>query len=360
MGVFAAILISTSILTYLSRIMEKRGKYIGSKYFFILAAIIIILVPALRNNIGDTYVYVSMYDQLGEAPTTLKGLMEIEDWGYTVFTLILYNISKNPQIMIFTTAAITQILYLKFFRKHRSLMELEIFMYIASGYYLTTMNGIRQALAAGFILFATKYIFEKKFVKYLIVILITSTIHGSAVIMIPLYFLTQMKPWTKKTFGIILIASIGFFGFYKFMPMLFGMLGETQYGHYEDVFLTGMEPGANIIRLFVALVPLVLSFYRRKELEKWKYSRVFINMSIINFIFMMFSLHTWIFARFTMYFNLYNIVLIPYIIKTWGKGKERRLIYLGYILCYFVFFIIEHRGWQIGTNYTITRLFYSL
>lgn len=115
MGVFILVLVSTSLFCYISRIMEKRKKYIGSRYFFILAALIIILVAALRNNIGDTYVYISAYNKLGEAPKTLSEIMNGNDWGYTLFTSMLYKISKNPQLMIFTTACITQILYLKFF-----------------------------------------------------------------------------------------------------------------------------------------------------------------------------------------------------------------------------------------------------
>lgn len=356
---FLIVLFIVFISLLIQRLMEKNKKKIVSIFFLLIGSIVVIAVASLRNNIGDTYVYVNSYSNLINIKS-IQDLMQEKDIGFKIFTLMLYQISSNPQFMIFTTAFITQLNYLKFFYRYRSLIELEVFIYIASGYYLVTMNGIRQAFAAAILVCATKYMIDREFWKYFLVIILASFFHQSALIMIPVYFIVNMEPWKKNTFIIIGIAMIGFLFFFTFLPILFKFLEHTQYAHYFEIIKEGTEQGANPLRLLVAIVPLVLSYIKRESLKQWDGNKVFVNISIINFIFMLFSLHTWIFARFAMYFNLYNCVLLPNIIKRWENRKEKNLLYAFLILCYFIFFLREHGGIIYGTNYGIQELFYSV
>ena len=64
-----------------------------------------------------------------------------------------------------------------------------------------------------------------------------------------------------------------------------------------------------------------------------------------------FSLYNWIFARFNIYTQVYTFVLLPNIILNCFKGKERRLIYYGLLICYIVFFIFEYQI-SMGVVYT--------
>ena len=86
--------------------------------------------------------------------------------------------------------------------------------------------------------------------------------------------------------------------------------------------------------------------------EKWPESNVFVNMSLINFIFTAFGMYNWIFVRFQLYFQYYNIVLIPYIIKNCIKDRSvRDLIYYLFIVCYFIFFYYEQVIGGVGLGY---------
>ena len=80
------------------------------------------------------------------------------------------------------------------------MIELSLFVYIASGIYTVSMNGIRQSLAAAIIFAATKYILDGNFKKFLLVILLASTIHQTALIFIPIYFIVRRKAWTRDTY----------------------------------------------------------------------------------------------------------------------------------------------------------------
>ena len=348
MIVFYIALFSTFILSLVSRLFSKKDKNIEIT-FIILVILIFTAVAALRNNIGDTYFYKHSY-------TLLKDFNGIDpdskDKGFTLFTVILYNICTDPQFLIFVTAIITQVFNLFTLAKFKSFFELETYMYFTSGCYLVTMNGIRQAMVGAILFCAIQLVIKGKFIPYTLIVLFLSTFHASALIMIPVYFIVREEAWSKKTKIIILVSAIFFLGFNKIMPGVFDTLENTSYAEYEST-MTEEGQGASPIRFIVNLVPVILAYIKRGKLkESWPESNIFVNMSLINAIITAFSLYNWIFARFQIYFQLYNFVLLPYIIKDcFENRKERDLVYYSFIICYFIFFYYEQVIGGVGLGY---------
>lgn len=348
MTVFYTTLLSTFIFGVFSRLTEKDNKNIGM-FFVFFAVVIFVLVSGLRANIGDTYAYIEGYEKLAE----FNGFTEdAKDIGFGVFQLILYNINTDPQFMIFVTSLITQVCILYGLYKYRSYFELEVYMYITCGIFLVTMNGVRQALVGAILFACTKLIVDGKFISYAIIVCILSTMHSSALIMIPIYFIARQKAWSKSTFIIIVLSTVGFLFFYEIMPHVFDMMGDSSYTEYESLMMEEGQ-GSSLMRVIVNAVPVILAFIGRDKLkENWPESNIFINMSLINLIFITFALYNWIFARFQLYFQFYNIVLLPYIIKScFNDRKQRDLVYYIFLLCYFGFFYYEQVIGGVGLGY---------
>ena len=356
MRVFYGTLISTYIFYLLTRIAYEKKYKILVIFFSVIVGIILILVSGLRHGIGDTYFYKYSYTLLVQNPQTFK----FEgDFALNLLSLILMKISSDPQILVFTTAFITNFLNVIMFNKYRSMLELQVYMYITSGYYITSMNGIRQCLAAALLFSCTQLIIKGKFKTYLMFVLVISTFHQSALMMIPLYYIVRQEVWSKNMIIFIGLAVVGVLGFNKFSSIVFNVLENTAYGHYSEF----NEGGSRMMRTIVNLVPVILSYIKRKELkEKYPESGIFVNMSIINVIFVALGMFNWIFNRFTLYLQLYNFILLPYIIKECFKGKERRIVYLGFIICYFYFFYYEQvigLGMEYTSEYDLRNFFYK-
>ena len=348
MAVFYTTLVSTFILGIYSRMTEIRNKRVGMMFAFFVM-IIIVLVSGLRNNLGDTGAYMHSYKQL---ITFSRFTEDMKDQGFILFQLILYKINQDPQFFVFVTSVITQVCVMYGLYKYRSYYELEVYMYITSGMFLTFMNGIRQAMVAAILFFCTKLIIDNKFIPYSIIVLILSTMHKSALIMIPVYFIARKESWSKNTLIIIIMSSIGFVFFYQLMPSFFSVLGDSSYTEYADSMMQ-VGVGCSFTRVLVNAVPVILSYiYRNKLKETWPESNIFINISLINLIIMAFALYHWIFARFAMYFQFYNMVLLPYIIKScFEEKKVKRIVYYLFIVCYFVFFYYEQVIGGVGLGY---------
>ena len=346
MRVFYITLFITFILAIMGRLSINKNKK-PNLFWSILILIIIVGVAGLRSNIGDTGYYKILYNNVIDG-SVIEGSYEP---GFIVFLKLLSKISTDPQIMIFVTSFITQGLNIWTLRSYASLFELQIYMFITSGYFLTIMNGIRQGLAASVMFASTKLIINNNFKMYLLITLIMSTVHSSALIMIPAYFIVRNEAWSKNMMKIILIASICFLIGEPVINLAFKLLEGTRYEGYGDFD----EGGANIFRIIVAAVPVILAYLGKDKLkEEWPESNVFVNMSIINLIIMAFSLFNWIFARLNYYFQPYTFVLLPYSIRVLFDKKEKDLVYYLFIVFYFIFMHMEYvvsLGIQYRSNF---------
>ncbi|WP_431800782.1 EpsG family protein [Halobacillus andaensis] len=320
-----------------------------NKLFVFIAVISIAAVSGLRSNIGDTYFYMHSF----EVNTfTWEVIQEQKDIGFGLLQMGLQSLSPDPQILVLTTAVITNVLIVIVLYKHSRMLELSIYVYITGGLFLITMNGIRQTLAAAIAFTAIKFLIQGGFKRYAMVIMCASLFHQSALILLPVYFIVRVKAWSKATAALIGLAILLVIGFEQFSSVLFSAIEDTQYGEYKDF----AEGGANFLRVAVESVPLFIAYLGRHKLrEIMPNSDVIINMTLIGFVFMVIATQNWIFARFSIYFSLYQLILISWILPLF-RERDKKFIYLAIIVCYFAYYFYENvmtLNIQYESNYII-------
>jgi len=206
------------------------------------------------------------------------------------------------------------------------------------------MNGIRQSIAGVIAFWAVKYIIKKDWFRYFLTVLIASTFHQSVLLMLPIYFLARKKAWSKA-FWMVLGISVGLVAVFRpFLGIIVSLLEKTSYADYGRDMLNN-STSTNILRVFIALVPLVLAYFVRDRLrEDWPESNIFIFMSLFNLIFYMFSTQYLYFYRLCIYFELYNLVLIPRLLAYFPR-KRSVAIYIYIIIFYLVISAYQVFGW---------------
>ncbi|MGW6151299.1 EpsG family protein [Bacillus mycoides] len=333
---FAIVFILAFFARYFAVPVTTGTTLIKPNQFLILMAVLsLVLVSGLRNNIGDTYFYMHAYKV---AEFNWEYIQNNKDMGFNIFQMILKGYTNNPQAMVFITALITNLLIVFTLYKYSRLIEISLYVYIASGMYLVSMNGIRQYLAAAIVFAATKYIFDGNWKMYVLIVLFASTFHQSALVLIPVYFLIRRRAWSGITFLLLFLAVLIVIGFNQFTEVLFKAIEDTQYSQYKEFH----EGGANILRVAVDSTPLILAYIGKDRLrEIFPECDVIVNMALLGTVFMFISTQNWIFARFSIYFGLYQLILIAWVIKLFTK-KDRKLIYYSILLCYFIYFVYEH------------------
>ena len=220
MTVFYLALILGYIISLLARINpDKNGG--PSLFFSIILITFLAVISGLRNGIGDTYMYCHLYGLIGPGYDSNGGY----EPGFIFILKILKSISEDPQLMIFTLGVVTTVINVWIIRQYSKCFELAVLMYIASGFYLVTMNGIRQCLAGAILFAATTFIIKGKFKSYLFVTLLMYTIHNSALVMIPVYFIARMAPWSKNIYRVLILFLIGML-FYEPLMNIVGQMND--------------------------------------------------------------------------------------------------------------------------------------
>lgn len=316
-------------------------KYLPNVFFAICACGVLVFVSAFRNGVGDTGTYRELFNSAPDSITEFFRVIPMEDeWGFTLYyTLIKQFISDKSQWFIIISAVITLVCIFIAFYKYSEHIELAIFYFITMGCYLVTMNGIRQYMVSAILFLAFPWIIKKKWYLYIPLVLILSTFHTSVLIFLVLYFIGNKEAWGFWTKAILIFGVLLFITYPITGPMIVNLLGETQYGHYGSALLSEGR-GANVIRIFVYAVPVILDYIGRKNrrmTEKFGYN-LMVNMSILNLIFMLLANKYWIYARFNMYFNTYAIILLCWEIKYLFKEHNQKLMYLLSIAFFAVYY----------------------
>ncbi|MGM8212333.1 EpsG family protein [Virgibacillus sp. W0430] len=307
-----------------------------NKLLIFFAFLSLTLVSGLRANIGDTYFYIHSFKT---NDFTWESILVQKDIGFGLLQLILKNyVSEDPQVLIFITALLTNLFLVIVLYRYSRLIEISLYVYITGGLFLVSMNGIRQVLAAAIAYTAIRFLIGGNFIAYSFIIIVASLFHQSALVLIPIYFLVRYKAWSKATVALIIFSVIIVIGYEQFSNLLFTAIEDTQYGHYESF----AEGGANILRVIVAAVPLVIAYLGREKLRSiFPSSDYIVNMALIGFIFMIISTQNWIFARFSIYFEIYTLILLSWLIPLFSKDN-RKLVYYGIIICYFAYYYYEN------------------
>ena len=349
MTVWWITLFSTYFLCLFAR-MSGKYKYVKGERVFRanalfagMACAVLIFVSGFRQGIGDTGTYRQIFDKL---PSSFIGFLKHptikDDRGfYAVATFIKQFISKDSQIILLCMAIITIGLIFITYYKNTDMIEMAVFLFITSGCYLVTMNGVRQYLASAILFFCFPMIHKKQWKFYIPIVLLCSTIHQSALIFLILYFVVDKPAWGNMTKW-ILFAGIFLFVSYPITgPMLANILGETQYGNYKEALMS-TGAGANMIRVLVMAVPVVLSYLGKDFLRgKEKYYNIVVNFSVINLIAILLATRFWIYARFNMYFSVYMAMLLIWCIKYLFDERNEKLVYLMCMGCYTFYYYYE-------------------
>ncbi len=328
------------------------GKLKPNIIAFIIPTLVMILYAGLRNNIGDTIYYVHTYHLIEEAgaakPTFGQSAYLFEMLQYL---FIKADIEYSSFIMV--SSVITIFSFMLLFYNYSANYALSVFLFFTMGIYVSTMNGIRQYIAVGIILLGAKYMFSPRktdFFKLLILIIIASLFHSSAIIMIPVYFLCRRKAWSAPALISVFISVAGLIFVSMFLPSFLSILEDTSYSGYAgDWFTSGQESGTGLMRVIFNCIPTVLAaFFSRQIRQYGPVADILINISLVHSGIYILALYNWIFARFAFYTYAFVVLLMAMVFVSVLRSGKYRFFSFVLFISYLIFFIIDARSQRMN------------
>jgi len=325
-------------------------------WFAVLVFAPVIWMAGHRGWIADTGAYIMQYLIM---PRSISGLSLYaanidKDKGFYIFSAVLKLLIGNDYTTYLMILAIIQgISIITIYRKYSSAYVLSIFLFVASTDYISWMfNGLRQFMAVTLIFAATGLMLKKKYIPLIIIILLASTMHQSALIMIPLVFIAQGKAMNQKTMLFIVLALVGIVFIGEFTTILNDSLADTQYKNVMSDAKMFQDDGTNPVRVMIYSIPAVLAFCGRRIIRKANNPVINMcaNMSVITMgIYLVSMVTSGIFiGRLPIYISLYSYILLPWEIQHMFTKKTRKIIYIGITGAYLLLYYYQmHMSWGL-------------
>ena len=348
---FAAIMGHTGGMYHREKVLGREERRATWVYAWVLMLPILYMAVTRSNYFGDTYQYLLDYRSI---PSGLAGKWSYiqshtKDTGFYALGALVSIFAGNHFRYFFLVVALIQgYCLMKTYRKYSEDYWFAIFVFVATTDYLSWMfNGVRQFTAVAITFAAAEPVFKKKYVKACVIIAFAALFHKSALMMIPVIFIVQGRPWNWKTILVILGTVVIMSASGVFTDTLDTVLADTQYSNVVSDWRGGGDDGTNPLRVLVYSIPTILSLFCRKKIAKSgdRVIQIACNMSIISTALYLVSMVTsGIFmGRLPIYCSLYaNGILLPWEFKH-VFGRQMRSLAIG---CYVLFYIFQLRyGW---------------
>lgn len=293
---------------------------------FYVMFIVLFLLSSFRYDIGRDY---STYRIIFETPEKINSTNE---QGFMIINNLLKTCGFSFQSLIIIWSGLTLLFALLFIKENSSEPVFSVFIfYTFSPFFLNSLNTIRQSLCIYIFLYSTKYIRQRKFFKYFLILFIASFIsHKSAIVLIPLYFILN-----KNLNGFIKLLMI-FISFFSSTFLEVILSNIPSYSIYLKMnFGAGVSP-VLLADFFICTISVILL---RKEEDKLFYNISFICLCFLIVLITISGSPVFTpISRINEYFLPAIIILVPEIIKK--LKKTNILLFCSAILFFSGIFVL--------------------
>lgn len=324
----------------------------------ILMVLPYIVWAGFRGNLADTRLYrigfLNATPSLSSIPAFFTN-PEIKDPGYETLVVIMrYILGTNSDMFFLTIAAVQGLSMVHVFRKYSTNYWMCIFLFVASTDYMSwMMNGMRQFLVVAVIFACFRWLLERKYILLILMLLVVSTVHESALLMIPIIFIVQGKAWNMKTV-LMLAATMVVVAFIdRFTPIMNDLLQNTNYDTALSEEVLSQDDGTNAIRVLVYSVPALLSLLGLKYVRAADdpVINICVNCSIVTMALYLVSMVTSgiYIGRLPIYTTLQGYIAVPWLINNIFEKRSAQLVsYMMVFMFCAVFYYQMFMVWNYG------------
>ena len=319
--------------------------------FAILCVVPLIYWTATRDQwMFDTGIYVNNFKEMPETLTGMRTYMDSvnKDKGFSIVSIFIKAVIGNNVVLYLGILATFQLLLVTIvFRKYSSNYVLALFLFVATADYISWMhNGLRQFMAVALIFGATELILKKKYIPLIAIILLASTLHGSALLMLPIVFIVQGRPWNRKTLLAIGLFILAIIYVENFTNLLDEMLADTQYTNVVSDWQNWEDDGTNPIRVVIYSIPTLLSLVGYPYIKEAKNPVINMacNMGVLSTMLYCLSMVTsGIFmGRLPIYCSLYATgILLPWELDNMFTEESARIIKIFMTMAFIAFYYYQ-------------------
>lgn len=333
------------LLAFAANVLKKNSE---KRLLFNYAVIFLALINGLR----DPFIYpdnISYFEFFkGDFSAADEGTL---NGGYLLFNWLMRCIFPHFQYFCVIVAFILCFSYAKLIKLYSPYIWLSLILYVLIN-YLPSFFLLRQYLAMPFVFFSFKYVIERKQMNYFICIMLAFSIHTTALVVLPLYYIYGLR-YCKRNMIIILAgtiaASVGF--------MAIGAIIGSYFTYYSQYVEMSVEEPAWQRALMKAYILVVYIIGLRWDFYKEGINRLVFFSMLINVIICIGAMNIYGVFRLREYFSLADFIGIPIIFKAASRMRfpKKYLVYMMsvvYIFLLIMSYVSFVNGGNVENNYS--------
>ncbi|WP_163407808.1 EpsG family protein [Flavobacterium ajazii] len=328
-------------------INEKKTNF-NIRFFTIVLFLFFI---GLRGHIySDWYSYYPKFENL---PTLWNGNIikelstgEMEP-GFIFYSILIKSFFPNYFVWVFINTGIDLWVLDKVFKTQAKYYVLAFIVFFVMNGLFIEFNLYRNSKSIILFLLSLQYLKNRKFIPYFFINLLGITFHFSAILFIPLYFILNKDIPRFIVWSIFIISNIVFIFHVKWINFILGdLLTLINISMISDKMALHSDFSTEVV-FSIGYLERIFSFvfftiYYHRLVEKNSMNRIFYNVYLIYFIFILNFSEISVFSeRFSVLFVFSYWILYPNIYSL-IKSKQNKYIFL---ILFFTFgFLRTYQG----------------
>lgn len=253
-----------------------------------------------------------------------------QEIGYLTLSKTIGLFTDNEAYLFVITSFIILFAIYSQFKRYSPYVWLSVLLFISIGSYYTSFNVMRQILASSIIFAGSKYLYERKFIKYCLVVIFASLFHKTALIMVVFYFILNMKLRIRNFIFILISLILCLLFLDRFLILtqtyLYTSYTEDSYGLSSIDFNNALVP--------LAILVFCMCFVKKTNLTQGVH-RIWINAVIFYTYFEVLGTQIQLVQRLSEFFSLYVCLLVPMIFKKIEANELKVVIMIVFIIILF-------------------------
>lgn len=292
---------------------KKDGRIIIRKSefnYFIIIIFMFVMIAFRAEEIGaDTFVYLRKFTAIFESKSYAEfgSFSSIEPLFYYLNKILAIITHVWRPTIIIAEAVFVWVGYFKTIKKYSIHPFLSLLAFISFGLFLSSLCLLRQTMAMSICVYSMKYVFEKKPLKFFLLVLVATLFHYTAMFFAIVYLVSAKMKATERNAIILIGLSLVGYQSVEFLQSFTSTLVE-RWGTYENI-----ETGAQgyISFLIFLLITILVFIEQRRIIKNSQYGAALINLNYIHMGLWMMRLVTRNAERLAYYFTIAPILLLP-------------------------------------------------
>lgn len=329
------------LLLFACIIILPNFKQISKKKYCIFIGILMSLLVGFRETslgINDTeQVYHVIFEKLSSLTMSETiNYLRLKDYEliFYVLTRFLLFITENFRIYLLLLSISINASVSYFIYKNSKLPSISFIIYVSLNFFAHSFFLLRHSVALAILLFAYEFAKKRDFKKFLLLVLLASCFHRTAIIFIIIYFIKNFKSGYKNTIILIVSLLVSLLIGSNILKIILSLINSEHYLHYMNA------EGSNLTLYFIYMVIylfVVIFIPQYKENKE--------NMFLLNIYTIGASISSCMYfigeaGRLSEFFAIFVILFLPNALSKVNNEANKKIYILICTLIFIMYFFL--------------------